>query len=551
MSPYIGRPIGVAGHTTQKLDDPSSISSNAFTMKVGNVAISPDAASLQIYVDGVRQEAGVAYTVSGSTLTFTGTFTSSNDFQGYVMGDAMYVEDNFINEAKLKVSNSPTNGQFLSAQSGNTGGLTWAAVSDPPVTALNNATANELVTVGSTTTELDAEANLTFDGSALAVTGTAAFTNSALSATSTQKCLDVQYTKTLGTTDASDNFTGISNEFTFNDADQFWGHIYGIYSKATVSGASSGESLSCLGIFIENEINDGDVENVFGAHIVTDINSGSTIDDKIYGTRTDVYADVTSGDGHLVHWSMADGSGWHATNHWFHRYYDGVNGDYVAQITALAGVATFDSGDFSGAPDYAEYFESKNGNIIAQGTTVKLDGDKVVACEEGDTPIGVARPDWSSSVVCGGAKLRWAGKYLKNDYDELIMEDYSVVQWKEEIEFSEYQGRHGDKARFYQKIDGKDGADDKYYYKHRYHTDRIPDGITVPDDAEIIDTPTQRKKLNPDFDESLEYVSRQDRPEWCLVGLLGQIPITKGQPTASNWIKMKDVSDTVEMWFVK
>ena len=39
------------------------------------------------------------------------------------------------------------------------------------ITALNNATANELVTIGSTTTELDAEANLTFDGSTLAVTG--------------------------------------------------------------------------------------------------------------------------------------------------------------------------------------------------------------------------------------------------------------------------------------------------------------------------------------------------------------------------------------------
>ena len=39
------------------------------------------------------------------------------------------------------------------------------------VTALNGATANELVTVGSTTTELDAEANLTFDGSTLAVSG--------------------------------------------------------------------------------------------------------------------------------------------------------------------------------------------------------------------------------------------------------------------------------------------------------------------------------------------------------------------------------------------
>jgi len=32
-----------------------------------------------------------------------------------------------VDEAKLKVSNAPTNGQFLSAQSGNTGGLTWAA----------------------------------------------------------------------------------------------------------------------------------------------------------------------------------------------------------------------------------------------------------------------------------------------------------------------------------------------------------------------------------------------------------------------------------------
>ena len=39
------------------------------------------------------------------------------------------------------------------------------------VTAVNNATANELVTIGATTTELDAEANLTFDGATLTVTG--------------------------------------------------------------------------------------------------------------------------------------------------------------------------------------------------------------------------------------------------------------------------------------------------------------------------------------------------------------------------------------------
>ena len=37
------------------------------------------------------------------------------------------IDDNIIDEANLKVSNTPTDGLFLSAQSGNTGGLTWAS----------------------------------------------------------------------------------------------------------------------------------------------------------------------------------------------------------------------------------------------------------------------------------------------------------------------------------------------------------------------------------------------------------------------------------------
>ena len=46
-----------------------------------------------------------------------------------------------------------------------------SSLSSLAVTAMNGATANELVTVGTTTTELDAEANITFDGTTLAVTG--------------------------------------------------------------------------------------------------------------------------------------------------------------------------------------------------------------------------------------------------------------------------------------------------------------------------------------------------------------------------------------------
>ena len=54
---------------------------------------------------------------------------------------------------------------------GKTFSINGTDLTSSPITALNNATANELVTVGSTTTELDAEANLTFDGSTLAITG--------------------------------------------------------------------------------------------------------------------------------------------------------------------------------------------------------------------------------------------------------------------------------------------------------------------------------------------------------------------------------------------
>ena len=43
----------------------------------------------------------------------------------------------------------------------------FESISASPITALNNATANELVTVGSTTTELDAETYLTWDGATL------------------------------------------------------------------------------------------------------------------------------------------------------------------------------------------------------------------------------------------------------------------------------------------------------------------------------------------------------------------------------------------------
>ena len=61
----------------------------------------------------------------------------------------------------------------------------------------------------------------------------------------------------------------------------------------------------------------------------------------------------------------------------------------------------------------------------------------------------------------------------------------------------------------------------------------------------------KRKILNDDYDASKEYLSREFRDEWNLIGLTGQVTMTKGQKTGDRWIKMRDISDTVEEWLVR
>ena len=60
-----------------------------------------------------------------------------------------------------------SSGQVLKTDG--SGNLDWVTISGT-ITALNNQTANRVTTIGSTTTELDGEANLTFDGTTLTTT---------------------------------------------------------------------------------------------------------------------------------------------------------------------------------------------------------------------------------------------------------------------------------------------------------------------------------------------------------------------------------------------
>jgi hypothetical protein len=186
----------------------------------------------------------------------------------------------------------------------------------------------------------------------------------------------------------------------------------------------------------------------------------------------------------------------------------------------------------SGA-DYAEYFESHTGSAIPRGTTVVLENNKVrAATSEDDVAdiIGVVRPKEfgkNSMVVGNTAWNMWSEKYLTDDFNCYVMEDYSVVSWNDE--------------------DGE---------LVTYESDNIPSDVTVPDDAETNThdengVKFQRRALNPDFDASRAYEPREERDEWVIVGLIGQVQILDGQPTNDRWIKMRDISDTVEEWYIR
>ena len=82
------------------------------------------------YLEGTNGIKFCTAPASGSSLYVTqiGAATGIGTPSDNTVGEAKLQSDS-VSEAKLKVSNSPVNGYYLAAQSGNTGGLTWTQLS--------------------------------------------------------------------------------------------------------------------------------------------------------------------------------------------------------------------------------------------------------------------------------------------------------------------------------------------------------------------------------------------------------------------------------------
>ena len=138
----------------------------------------------------------------------------------------------------------------------------------------------------------------------------------------------------------------------------------------------------------------------------------------------------------------------------------------------IYGIASYTTG----GADYAEYFEWKDGNLDNEdrrGYFVTLEGDKIkIANSEDDYILGVI--SGNSSVVGNADSDGWYHRYVRDEFNtfKLITNE------------NDYQIYGIDKS--------------------------------IPLGAFIIDP-----KYNPEEN----YASRDNRPEWSIVGMLGQIPV--------------------------
>ena len=130
------------------------------------------------------------------------------------------------------------------------------------------------------------------------------------------------------------------------------------------------------------------------------------------------------------------------------------------------------------ASDYAECFEWDDGNPNKEdriGYIVTLEGNKIRFADSTDDILGII--SGTAGIIGNAAFLDWQGQYLTDEYGRII---YDEVEYEEEV--------------------GQD-EDGPIYRKYKELSPRI----------------------NPDFDSTLEYVPRTERPEWGVVGLMGQI----------------------------
>ena len=163
-------------------------------------------------------------------------------------------------------------------------------------------------------------------------------------------------------------------------------------------------------------------------------------------------------------------------------YYNGATGTNVrsnAFRTDASGQSFGLKAFGASGADFAEYFEWLDGNPNSEdrrGKFVTLDGDKIKLANAGDFIVGVVS---SMAAFLGNTSSeQWQGRYLQDVFGDWIQEEVEIPERTDEAT-----------------------------------------GKVIPSHTAV------QYALNPDYDPTQEYVSRQFRKEWSPIGMLGQVVV--------------------------
>ena len=165
-------------------------------------------------------------------------------------------------------------------------------------------------------------------------------------------------------------------------------------------------------------------------------------------------------------------------------------------IVTNNGDVYFGKNSYANGADYAEYFDWEDANINIEdrrGYFVTLDNDKIKIAKSEDYILGVVSGNPS---IVGNGDMDWQGRYLKDEFGSIIQHE---VECEEQIF-------------------------DKETNKMR-----------------IITKVMLKNKENPEYDTSLSYISRSDRPEWDAIGMMGVLAVRDdGTCQVNSYCKVTD-----------
>jgi len=242
-----------------------------------------------------------------------------------------------------------------------------------------------------------------------------------------------------------------------------------------------------------------------------------------------------------------------------------ANTDYIfkARVNATsdkvrieANGEAYTDGAWNNSPaDYAEYFEWEDGNPTGEdrrGLPVVLvqDGKIRVATAEDDSESIIGVISAHPAFVGDAAELSWHGTYEKDSFGKPVEEDELWLIWNKEYK---------DGVPVNQPIASDPntwGASDGFPLSdlpgiEKAMADGVQTGIPrwAIDQNCVVNKPKQI--ISSAYDPSKVYIPRSKRKEWDTVGLIGKLPVAKGSPIGSRWIKMGEITNGLDRYFVR